>query len=130
MIIVWKAGLKTTDLFSAHFDMPPSSVQAQGHIVNVLGSGMGMLEGVVMNEASVPADVPHFDVIILSEVNRRSSETLLAPWTYTVRITRLAELHSRGGKRENSFKYMNFARVPKYLDLKLADEENNMALQE
>ena len=40
---------------------------------------MGMLEGVVMNKASIPQGVPHFDVELFSEINRRLTETLLAP---------------------------------------------------
>ena len=134
MKIVMKAGLMTTDIFSAHFEMPPSSVQPQGQIVRALGPEMGMLEGVVMNKESIPKGVPHFDVELFSEVNRRLTETLLAA----------GDIHREGqapdrfthacnnmlGKRENALKYVNFARVPKYSDLKLAVEEKKKALQD
>ena len=132
MKVVMKAGLMTTDIFSAHFEMPPSSVQPQGQIVKLLGPEMGMLEGVVMNKESIPQGVPHFDVELFSEINRRLTETLLAP----------GDIHREGqapdrftfacnnmvGKRENALKYANFARVPKYSDVKQAVEEKKKAL--
>ena len=134
MRIVMKAAFMTSDIFSAHFDMPPSSVQSQGQIVRVLGPEMGMLEGVVMNKESIPEGVPHFDVELFSEVNRRLTETLLAPGD----IQREGQAPDRFthacnnmlGKREIGLKYANFARVPKYSDLKLAVEEKKKALQD
>ena len=132
MNIVMKAGLMTSDIFSAHFDMPPSSVQPQGQIVRVLGPEMGMLEGVVMNKESIPEGVPHFDVELFSEVNRRLTETLLAPGD----IRREGQAPDRFthacynmlGQRENGLKYANVARVPMYSDLKLAVEEKKQGV--
>lgn len=90
--IMASAACVEVNMFKVCFKMPPESVDEK--VIQLAGPENNITDGVLLSKAGLPPDIPHFDVELAHESDRRLDEVLLATDDFL-----------RAGHTKDSFEY-------------------------